>query len=88
MNIEVLKAAGIAFAKKFGAIFGLVLLVHVLILLGWSYIKMEFLVVSGLNFTEWGAIWRAISLIPYFILPMGVACFQTFVRYKPRVEHL
>lgn len=86
MNIETLKGTGVAFAKKFAAVFAFVLLVHVLILLGLSYIHMEFLVVSGLNFVEWGAIWRAVSLVPYLILPLGVASFQTFAEYKPRFK--
>lgn len=78
MNIQTLLATSKSFAKKFAMTFFTVLTVHVIILLGLSYVYMEFLVVSGLNFVEWGTIWRALSLVPYLILPMGVASFLTF----------
>lgn len=79
-----LKSLGQQFGITYLCTFTTCFALHVIVLLVVSYVAQEFLVVSGLKFWEWEWYYRALSLVPYLILPSFVAG----IRLVKEVSHL
>lgn len=86
MNKQSLKNLAELFSTTYAIVFGIALVLHVLILLVISYVKMEFLVVSGLNIVDSSAYFRAFLLIPYLFTPLVIAGIRVWRKLQDELS--